>query len=121
MSADQQAELAAEIAHEQSHVDRVYTELAKAATRADLVHAEGMVQGQTERAGTGDPREEEMAGLFQRDALVSRLTAAAPRWSSSTRGWSLAALTSMRRLASKNVAKPARCATSVGWGAGRRV
>lgn len=70
MSADQQAELAAEIAHEQSHVDRVYTELAKAATRADLVHAEGMVQGQTERAGTGDPREEEMAGLFQRDALV---------------------------------------------------
>lgn len=70
MSADQQAELAAEIAHEQQHVDRVYSELAKAAKRVELVHAEGMVQGQTERPGTGDPREEEMAGLFQRDALV---------------------------------------------------
>ncbi len=62
--------LDAEIAHEQAHVDRVYTELAKAGLRADLVHAEGMARGQTERRGTGDPREEEMTGLFERDALV---------------------------------------------------
>lgn len=62
--------VAAEIAAEQTHVDRVYSELAKAAKRADLLHAEGMARGLTERAGTGDPREEELAGLFERDALV---------------------------------------------------
>ncbi|GAA1173992.1 AAA family ATPase [Ornithinimicrobium humiphilum] len=60
----------AEIAAEQEHVDRVYAELAKAAQRAELVHAEGMQRGQTDRRGTGDPREEELAGLFERDALV---------------------------------------------------
>jgi DNA helicase IV len=59
-----------EIAHEQAHVDRVYAELAKAAVRVELVHAEGMSRGQTDRRGTGDPREEEMAGLYERDALV---------------------------------------------------
>lgn len=62
--------VAAEIAAEQAHVDRVYAELAKAAQRVDLVHAEGMSRGRTDRAGTGDPREEELAGLFERDALV---------------------------------------------------
>ncbi|MGD8200404.1 HelD family protein [Ornithinimicrobium sp. W1679] len=62
--------VAEEIATEQAHVDRVYGELAKAADRVDLVHAEGMARGRTERAGTGDPREEELAGLFERDALV---------------------------------------------------
>ncbi|GGK57508.1 HelD family protein [Ornithinimicrobium pekingense] len=62
--------VAAEIAAEQEHVDRVYAELAKAAQRAELVHAEGMARGQTDRRGTGDPREEELAGLFERDALV---------------------------------------------------
>ena len=70
--------VAREIALEQAHVDRVYTELAKAVDRAQLVHAEGMSRGQTDRRGTGDPREEELAGLFERDALVysaSRRTA----------------------------------------------
>lgn len=62
--------VAAEIAHEQAHVDRVYAELAKAAVRVELVHAEGMARGQTDRRGTGDPREEELTGLFERDALV---------------------------------------------------
>ena len=74
VSAEVRAAVAAEIAHEQSHVDRVYTELGKAAARVDLVHAEGMARGQTERKGTGDPREEEMAGLFERDALVYNAT-----------------------------------------------
>lgn len=62
--------VAQEIAREQQHVDRVYQELAKAVDRAALVHAEGMARGQTDRRGTGDPREEELAGLFERDALV---------------------------------------------------
>ena len=62
--------VAREIALEQQHVDRVYTELSKAVDRVQLVHAEGMARGQTDRRGTGDPREEEMAGLFERDALV---------------------------------------------------
>ncbi len=62
--------VARELATEQAHVDRVYTELAKAVDRAQLVHAEGMSRGQTDRRGTGDPRDEELAGLFERDALV---------------------------------------------------
>ncbi|WP_130014511.1 HelD family protein [Serinicoccus sediminis] len=62
--------VAAEIATEQAHVDKVYAELGKAAARVELVHAEGMARGQTDRRGTGDPREEELAGLFERDALV---------------------------------------------------
>ncbi|HSP61139.1 MAG TPA: helicase, partial [Ornithinimicrobium sp.] len=70
MSATTNDVVAAEIATEQAHVDKVYGELAKAADRVDLVHAEGMARGRTERAGTGDPREEELAGLFERDALV---------------------------------------------------
>ncbi len=57
-----------ELAVEQAHVDRVYTELAKASERAKLVAAEGMARGRTER--TGEARDEEMTGLFERDALV---------------------------------------------------
>ena len=60
--------VADELATEQLHVDRVYTELAKASERAKLVAAEGMARGRTER--TGEARDEEMTGLFERDALV---------------------------------------------------
>nr|WP_228386732.1 UvrD-helicase domain-containing protein [Ornithinicoccus halotolerans] len=70
MSTTTQDRAAAEIAREQAHVDRVYQELTKAAARAELVHAEGMARGRTDRPGTGDPREEELSGLFERDALV---------------------------------------------------
>ena len=62
------AEVAHEIAVEQAHVDRVYAELGKAAERASLVEAEGLARGRTDR--TGDVREEELTGLFERDALV---------------------------------------------------
>ncbi|WP_370891821.1 UvrD-helicase domain-containing protein [Janibacter sp. GXQ6167] len=58
----------AEIATEQAHLDRVYAELAKAGRRADLVAVDGMSRGRTDR--TGDVRDEEMSGLFERDALV---------------------------------------------------
>ncbi len=62
------AQVAHEIAIEQAHVDRVYAELAKAAQRAELVQAEGLARGRTDR--TGDVRDEELTGLFERDALV---------------------------------------------------
>ena len=62
--------LARELAVEQAHVDRVLTELRKAGERARLVEAEGMCRGRTDR--TGDIRDEEVAGLFARDALVFR-------------------------------------------------
>jgi DNA helicase IV len=61
-------EIAKEIAHEQAYVDRVYAELAKAARRAGLVEADGLARGRTDR--TGDVRDEELTGLFERDALV---------------------------------------------------
>ena len=61
-------EVAHEIAVEQAHVDRVYAELAKAAVRAGLVEADGLARGRTDR--TGDVRDEELTGLFERDALV---------------------------------------------------
>lgn len=57
-----------EIAVEQQHVDRVYTEIAKASGRARRVAADGLARGRTER--TGQAREEELTGLFERDALV---------------------------------------------------
>lgn len=60
--------VAAEIAIEQQHLDRVHAELAKAGKRADLVAVDGMSRGRTDR--TGDVRDEEMSGLFERDALV---------------------------------------------------
>ena len=61
-------DVAGEIAREQAHVDRVYSELAKASLRAADVEADGMARGRTDR--TGDVRDEEMTGLFERDALV---------------------------------------------------
>ena len=61
-------EVAAEVAHEQAHLDRVMAELAKANDRADLVATDGLSRGRTDR--TGDVRDEEMSGLFERDALV---------------------------------------------------
>lgn len=60
--------VAGEIATEQQHLDRVHTELAKAGQRADLIAVDGMSRGRTSR--TGDVRDEEMSGLFERDALV---------------------------------------------------
>ncbi|QBF47299.1 HelD family protein [Janibacter limosus] len=60
--------VAAEVATEQQHLDRVHAELAKAGRRADLVAVDGMSRGRTDR--TGDVRDEEMSGLFERDALV---------------------------------------------------
>ncbi len=61
-------EVSTEIATEQAHVDRVYAELAKAANRVALVEAEGLARGRTDR--TGDVRDEEITGLFERDALM---------------------------------------------------
>ena len=63
-----QDSIAAEIAVEQKHVDRVYAELAKATERTALIEAEGLARGRTDR--TGDIRDEEITGLFERDALV---------------------------------------------------
>ncbi len=60
--------LAAQIAVEQDHVDLVYRELTKATERALMVEAEGLARGRTDR--TGDVRDEEITGLFERDALV---------------------------------------------------
>jgi DNA helicase IV len=63
-----QDSIAAEIAVEQKLVDRVYSELAKATERATMVETEGLARGRTDR--TGDIRDEEITGLFERDALV---------------------------------------------------
>ena len=60
--------VAAQIALEQAHVDKVYRELGKATERASLVEAEGLARGRISR--TGDVRDEEITGLFERDALV---------------------------------------------------
>jgi AAA domain len=65
---DTSPDVAAELAHEQAHVDRVYAELQKASLRAADVEADGLARGRTDR--TGDVRDEEMTGLFERDALV---------------------------------------------------
>lgn len=65
--------LAAEIAAEQQHVDRVYAELAKAADRAEMVEAEGLDRGRGERLL--DAQDETSAALFQRDALVHHAAA----------------------------------------------
>jgi DNA helicase IV len=63
-----QDSVSAEIAVEQAHVDKVYAELTKAAERALLIEADGLARGRTDR--TGDVRDEEITGLFERDALV---------------------------------------------------
>ena len=60
--------IASEIAVEQKLVDRVYSELTKATERVSMVEAEGLARGRTDR--TGDIRDEEITGLFERDALV---------------------------------------------------
>lgn len=60
--------LDSEVALEQAHVDRVYAELEKASVRTRDVEADGLARGRTDR--TGDVRDEEMTGLFERDALV---------------------------------------------------
>ncbi|WP_392543404.1 HelD family protein [Oryzobacter telluris] len=65
---DTSPDVEGEIAHEQAHVDRVYAELEKATRRAADVEADGLARGRTSR--TGDVRDEEMTGLFERDALV---------------------------------------------------
>ncbi|MBD3782756.1 MAG: AAA family ATPase [Micrococcales bacterium] len=62
------ADVEREVAVEQAHVDRVYAELEKAALRARDVEADGLARGRTDR--TGDVRDEELTGLFERDALV---------------------------------------------------
>ncbi len=63
-----EAVLARELAGEQAHVDRVYAELEKARGRVALIEADGLSRGRTDR--TGDVRDEEITGLFERDALV---------------------------------------------------
>jgi DNA helicase IV len=65
---DTSAEVSREIRLEQVHVDRVYAELAKASERAAHVEADGLARGRTDRVG--DVRDEELTGLFERDALV---------------------------------------------------
>lgn len=62
------SEAATEIAVEQANVDRVYAELEKATERTNLIEADGLARGRTSR--TGDIRDEEITGLFERDALV---------------------------------------------------
>jgi DNA helicase IV len=69
VEADRDA-LANELAIEQAHVDRVYAELVTAGERAALVQEDGLARGRTDR--TGDVRDEETTGLFERDALVYR-------------------------------------------------
>ena len=91
--------VAAEIAVEQAHVDKVYTELAKASERAALVEADGLARGRTDRIG--DVRDEEMTGLFERDALVFHAAAPAQRpGQRSTKGSCSAASTSTTRRSS---------------------
>lgn len=61
-------EVTREIAIEQAHVERVYAELAKAGERVGIVESEGLARGRASRSG--DMRDEEKAGLFERDALM---------------------------------------------------
>ncbi|WP_312295116.1 hypothetical protein, partial [Dermacoccus nishinomiyaensis] len=57
-------EVTREIAIEQAHVERVYAELAKAGERVGIVESEGLARGRASRSG--DMRDEEKAGLFER-------------------------------------------------------
>ena len=68
MTTDTSADVAAEIAGEQAHVDRVYSELEKASARASEVERDGIARGRSSRSG--EVRDEELTGLFERDALV---------------------------------------------------
>ena len=65
---DTSADVAREIAGEQAHVDRVYRELEKASARASEVERDGIARGRSSRSG--EVRDEELTGLFERDALV---------------------------------------------------
>ncbi|KGN41527.1 HelD family protein [Knoellia aerolata] len=65
---DTSADVAREIAGEQDHVDRVYRELEKASARAAEVEKDGIARGRSSRSG--EVRDEELTGLFERDALV---------------------------------------------------
>ena len=60
--------VSAELRIEQEHIDRVYAELDNASRRATQVERDGLARGRTSR--TGDVRDEELTGLFERDALV---------------------------------------------------
>ncbi|MCH8611872.1 HelD family protein [Arsenicicoccus dermatophilus] len=60
--------LRGELAVEQGHVDRVYSELDRASQRARLLETEGLSRGRTDRVG--DVRDEEASALFERDALM---------------------------------------------------
>ncbi|MEI2765234.1 MAG: AAA family ATPase [Dermatophilaceae bacterium] len=62
------AAVARQIEHEQAHVDLVYAELAKASRRAGEVAADGHARARSDRSG--EVRDEELTGLFERDALV---------------------------------------------------
>ena len=64
------AALRREIEAEQAYLDRVYAEVGNAGRRAALVSAEGYARARTDR--TGEVRDEELTGLFERDALVYR-------------------------------------------------
>jgi DNA helicase IV len=60
--------IAAEIAHEQAHVDRVYERLAEAARSARQVATEGRALYQSDR--NSYVREEDGTGLFERDVFA---------------------------------------------------
>ncbi len=60
--------VSAELRVEQEHVDLVYAELDNASRRATQVERDGLARGRTSRSG--DLRDEELTGLFERDALV---------------------------------------------------
>jgi DNA helicase IV len=66
--AAQTPEIAAEIAAEQAHVDRVYERVEEAAASASRVAKDGQLRAQADRVG--QIRDEEATGLFERDVLV---------------------------------------------------
>ena len=83
----------AELRIEQEHVDLVYAELDKASRRATQVERDGLARGRTSR--NGDLRDEELTGLFERDALSSTTPrGGGTAWTPSSRGSSSAASTS---------------------------
>ena len=66
--AAQTPEIAAEIAVEQTHVDRVYERVEQAAVSASRIAADGRLRAQSDQVG--QIRDEEATGLFERDVLV---------------------------------------------------
>ena len=105
--------VADEIAVEQAHVDRVYAELVKASDRADLVEADGLARGRTDRVG--DVRDEEITGLFERDALVFRAARRRITLENQYEGLVFGRLDLDHPTSPTSTATPsARCATSAG-------